>query len=107
MPVLAKKAHHPPRALPATHDVLSNTLRCDGRIGGGREGGGKEGNIAEGQTLKRLTEKTFLLLKRRKEKHKNGKEKCVRAFLLEVASLLVYIKILHISVSPFLLCSYC
>lgn len=27
------------------------------------KGGGKVGNIAEGQTLKRLTEKTFLFLR--------------------------------------------
>lgn len=38
----SKKAHHPTCALPATHDVLSNTLRCGARIGGGRERGGRK-----------------------------------------------------------------
>ncbi len=71
------------------------------------EGGGTEGNIAEGQTLKRLTEKTFPLTKRRRGKHTDGIEECVHIFLLEVASLLLYIKTLYISVSPFLLRCRC
>ncbi len=77
------------------------------------EGGGKEGNIAGGQTLKRLTEKTFPLSKRRTGKHMDGIVVCVCvcvcvcAFLLEVASLLLCIKTLHISVPLLLLCSCC
>lgn len=71
------------------------------------EGGGKEGNIAEGQTLKRLMEKTFpASLRRKRCKHVDPIDECVCLFL-EVASALLYIKTLHISVLLVLLCSRC
>lgn len=66
------------------------------------KGRGKEGNIAEGQTLKRLMEKT-LPLPKEGEANMDGIEECVRAFISEVASLLLYIKTLHFSVSQSLL----
>lgn len=69
------------------------------------EGGGREGNIAEGQTLKRLMEKTFpASLRRKRCKHVDRIDECVCVcFFLEVASALLYIKTLHISVSLVLL----